>query len=136
MAIDKDELRERITQEDALLGTRTTSFLLGNGFLMAALGISEVSFEKAIIAALGVAIALIWLLVCWQSKRAITVLHQLYHQHFPDDPINKAVFSKLMWEKKFLGNLFGPTALIASWLPFIILTTWVSININMHVMAT
>ena len=66
--MDKKELRTRITQEDTLLGSRTEAFLLGSGFLMTALGISDVDFEKSAIGVLGLFISLIWFLVGWQSR--------------------------------------------------------------------
>ena len=130
--MDKKELRERVTQEDALLGTRTIAFLLGNGFLMAALGISDVDFEKYSMGGLGVFISFIWLSIGWQTRQAITVLHNLYHKEFPDDEINKAVFSKIMWQKKIVGTIFGPTELMTFWLPMVVLCTWLSLNYNMH----
>jgi hypothetical protein len=106
--MDKKELRTRITQEDTLLGSRTEAFLLGSGFLMTALGISDVDFEKSAIGVLGLFISLIWFLVGWQSRQAITSLHNLYHREFPDDEINRAVFSKSCGGEKSWGRLLDP----------------------------
>lgn len=130
--MDKRELRKRITEEDALLGNRTISFLLGCGFLMAALGISSVDFEKYVIGALGICVSLIWLSIAWQTRQAITALHNLYEEHFPDDEINQAVFSEIMWKRKIVGTIFGPTELVSFWLPLALLIAWVSVNLNMH----
>lgn len=130
--IDKKELRDRITQEDNLLGSRSITFLLGNGFLMAAHGISDIDFEKYSIAALGVLVTIIWLSIARQTRDAITVLHNLYHKEFPDDEINNAVFSKILWKRKLVGTVFGPTELMTFWLPISVFIAWMFINVSMH----
>ncbi|MCK8515735.1 hypothetical protein M0534_05260 [Methylonatrum kenyense] len=130
--MDKKSLRERITEEDTLLSSRTLAFLLANGFLIAALGISGVEFERKAIGILGISLTIIWFCIGWQVRRAITALHEIYHENFPDDEVNRAVFSRIFWKRKLLGTVLGPTELITAWLPLVVLLVWLSINANMH----
>ncbi|MEM1346093.1 MAG: hypothetical protein AAGI34_16130, partial [Pseudomonadota bacterium] len=95
-----DEIRARTRDEDTLLGNRTTSFLLGNGFILAALGLTDDHFEKCIMAILGVALSLVWFLVAFQSRAAITELHKMYEDRFPDDELQKIVFKNILWRRR------------------------------------
>lgn len=128
----KENLRNQITHEDQLLGKRTTAFLIGNGFLMGALGIIDTSFEKHAIAALGLFASIIWLVISWQSRMVLAALHQAYDRKFPHDKIKKLIAKNTLWKRKWIGTMFGPTELMSFWLPFFILATWFSINLNLH----
>ena len=129
--MEPNDIRERTNQEDTLLGNRTTAFLLGNGFLMAAFGITGDTFEKHVMAALGVGISLIWLLVAWQSRQAITALHEIFLNHYPNDKINTLIFERILWKRKVVMTAFGPTELMAFWLPGVVLAAWTVINVNL-----
>ncbi len=127
--MNQETLRKRIVEEDTLLSSRTTIFLISNGFLLNALGVANNPSLKIIICLLGAVIAFIWAITSHQSWRVITALHEYYHELFPDDEINKKVFEVIKWKSTFGKTIFGPTELIALWLPLLILISWISIGL-------
>ena len=120
----KKELRDRINHVDSLLGSRTIAFLIVNGFLMSALGTSDIGLGKIGAALLGLLITGIWLFIGVQTRRSITRLHVKFTQEFPDDEVNKVAFSGLFWRHKGIGEWIGPTELLAVWLPSVVFVAW------------
>ena len=127
----KKEYRDRINHSDILLGGRTTAFLIGNGFLMTALGtdvgVEDPSRYQTEIARLGLMISGVWFLIGFQTRRSITKLHCRFRKEFPDDQVNNIVFSSLLWRHEGLGQWLGPTELLALWLPIFVFFAWVRI---------
>ena len=122
-------IRERTVEEDALLGSRTTAFLIGNGFVLTALGSSSEMAYAWVIAVFGFILSVVWILTTIQSYRVIQSLHKFRIDVDAQDSINNLVVSKTFWKAGYLSTLLGPTALIAIWLPLIVLALWIFINV-------
>ena len=127
--INQTDLRKRTIEEDTLLGARTTAFLVSNGFLMTARGVTNNTGAEFAISILGFLIAILWLITSIQSWKVITALHNKYHSLFPNDAINKLVFENILWGESKLIKFLGPTELISLWLPALTIITWVALTI-------
>ena len=59
--MDHKSIRERTVEEDSLLGSRTTAFLIGNGFVLTALGSTQNMPYSWVIAVFGFLLSIVWL---------------------------------------------------------------------------
>jgi len=130
--MDHKAIRQRTVEEDTLLGSRTTAFLIGNGFVLTALGSNKDMPYSWGIAIFGLILSLVWILTTVQSHRVIQSLHKLRLNLDTPDIINDAVSATTFWKPGYFRTLLGPTALIAIWLPFVVVVLWVFINVIRH----
>jgi hypothetical protein len=130
--MDSDSIRKRTSEEDTLLGSRTTAFLIGNGFVLTALGSNPEPSYKAAIAIFGFIVSILWLLTTIQSYRVIQALHALRPTLDETDQINDTVISAILWKADSVKTLLGPTALIAIWLPSTVIGLWIMLNLLMR----
>lgn len=127
--MDHQSIRQRTVEEDTLLGSRTTAFLIGNGFVLTALGSNRDMEYSWAIAIFGLVLSLVWLLTTLQSHRVIQALHKMRLTLDQSDLINDRVADATFWKAGYFSTFFGPTALIAIWLPFVVLVLWLFINV-------
>lgn len=126
-------IRQRTIEEDTLLGARTVAFLIGNGFVLTALGANSNLLYGGAIAIFGFALSILWMLTSIQSHRVIQSLHRLRLTIKETDPINDAVIQSTLWKPGYFSTLLGPTALISIWLPFMVVLLWAFINIIRYI---
>ncbi len=122
------DIRKRTVEEDTLLGSRTGAFLIGNGFILTAFGANNEPQYQSVIAVFGIVISILWLLTSLQSY---CVIHAL-HKNNNGDAIENIVREATFWKTKLLKNWFGPTLLVAIWLPSLVTLLWVTINYLLH----
>ena len=130
--MDNERIRKRTVEEDSLLGARTTSFLIGNGFVLTALGANPEADYKSVIAVFGLVMSVLWLLTTSQSWRVIQALHKLRGSTEEVDVIDDAVRNATLWKAGSAKRFLGPSALIATWLPLTVLFLWLAINYLMR----
>ncbi|WNO11662.1 hypothetical protein [Teredinibacter sp. KSP-S5-2] len=129
--MDHANIRKRTVEEDALLNTRTGTFLVGNGFILTALGTQGGAPYTWMIAIFGLAMSILWLFTTVQCFNVIQALHRLRADIPDSDPINDAVTQATGWKEG--GRIYiCPTALVALWLPAMVIGLWVVINILLH----
>ena len=119
---EASEFRQRIIREDDLLHARTIVFLVTNGLLMTAVGISDDFAFRLVISILGIMVTISWMIVSWQNWNVIRQLTSEYWKQHPEDPIENAVQKALLkpgWRR--------PTNLIAKPIPTMFLITWIAL---------
>jgi hypothetical protein len=119
---EANEFRQRIMREDDLLHSRTMVFLVTNGLLMTAAGISGDFAFRLAISILGIMITISWMIVSWQNWNVIRQLTIEYRKHYPEHPIENIVQKALLkpgWRR--------PTNLIAKPIPIMFLITWIAL---------
>ena len=126
--MDCTSIRKRTVEEDTLLGSRTTAFLVSNGFVLTALGANPEPSYKMAIAIFGFLVSVLWLLTVLQSYRVIQALHNLRSSVDENDRINDTVSNAVLWKANHVMAFIGPTALVAIWLPCTVLGLWAAIN--------
>ena len=131
--MDHKTIRQRTVEEDTLLGSRTTAFLIGNGFVLTALGSTQDMPYSWVVAVFGLLLSTVWLLTTIQSHRCIQVLHRLRLEVKEQDLVNETVAENTFWKAGYFSTLLGPTALIAIWLPIIVVTLWILINVLRYI---
>ena len=117
---DGSEFRQRIMREDDIFNTRTTVFLVTNGLLMTAVGISDDFAIRLLISILGTIVTVSWMMFSWQNLNVIRQLTIEYRKHHPENYIENIV-QKAM----FRPGWKRPTDLIAKPLPIMFITTWI-----------
>lgn len=119
---DASEFRQRIMREDDLLNTRTTVFLVTNGLLLTAVGISDEFLFRLILSILGTIVTILWLILSWQNWNVIkqlTIEYRKRHsENYIEGIVQKALF-RYGWRR--------PTNLIALPIPIIFLMTWIAL---------
>ncbi len=121
MSTQDDELiriQNRINAEDSLLNSRTTIFLLTNGFLLAILGVESYGLLRLAFCFLGIFVTGIWFLIGWQSYRILREFHKERANRFPDS-IEVSVSKKALFRPIQINNY------LAFWLPLIFMATWI-----------
>lgn len=135
--INHEIIRKRTVEEDTLLGSRTIAFLIGNGFVLTALSsstVTTISYDW-VISIFGLMLSIVWLLTVFQSYLVIQALHRSRYYINGIDEIFNITSSATFWKAGYLTTLLGPTALIAIWLPSIVILLWIFINairLNTH----
>lgn len=130
--MDHISIRKRTVEEDALLNTRTGTFLVGNGFILTALGTQGGAPYTWLIAIFGLAMSILWLFTTVQCFSVIQALHRLRSDVQDPDPINDAVTRATGWKEGAFRVYICPTALVALWLPAMVIGLWVVINIFLY----
>ena len=123
----RDRVGARIAEENTLINARTVIFLIANGFFVNAIGTYESLFFRVILCLLGLVVTLIWFISNIQVWKVLTALHEVREIHFPGDKLNRMIFEKLQWKSQGVSRYFGPSELIAIWLPLVLLISWTSI---------
>ncbi len=121
MSTQDDELiriQNRINAEDSLLNSRTTIFLLTNGFLLAILGVESYGLLRLAFCFLGIFVTGIWFLIGWQSYRILREFHNERANRFPDS-------IEVNVSKKALFSHIRITDCLAFWLPLIFMAIWI-----------
>jgi len=117
---EASEFRQRIMREDDLFNTRTTVFLITNGLLITAVGISWDFAIRLLISILGTIVTISWMIFSWQNLnviRQLTIEYRKCHsENYIENIVQKAMF-KPGWKR--------PTDLIAKPLPIMFLVTWI-----------
>jgi len=117
---EASEFRQRIMREDDLFNTRTTVFLITNGLLMTAVGISDDFAIRLLISILGTIVTISWMIFSWQNWNVIRQLTIEYRKHHSENYIESIVQKAL-----FKPGWKRPTDLIAKPLPIMFLITWI-----------
>ncbi len=117
-----NEFRHRIMREDDLLNTRTTVFLITNGLLLTAVGISSDFIIRLIVSILGTIITICWIICSWQNWKVIKYLTIEYRNKYRNNYIENIVQSAM-----FKPGWRRPTNIIAKLLPNSFLLTWIAI---------
>lgn len=116
------EFRQRIIREDDVLYTRTMVFLVTNGLLMAAAGISNDFAFRLVICILGIMVTISWMILSWQNWNVIRQLTIEYRKHYSENHIENVVQNAMLkpgWRR--------PTDLIAKPIPIMFLITWIAL---------
>ncbi len=116
---EASEFRHRIMREDDLFNTRTTVFLITNGLIMTAVGISGEVSIRLVLSILGTLITIAWLMCSFQSWKVIRKLTIKYRKHDPDNYIENIVQDEM-----FKRRWKRPTDLMAKPLAITFLITW------------
>lgn len=128
--MNHEDIRKRTYEEDTILGSRTTAFLIGNGFVLTALGTMKGSEFDPAVTFFGLLLSVVWLLTTYQSYRSIQALHQLRLEIAETDAINDAISVATFWKR---AKLLGPTALVSIWLPMTVVVLWLFVNTSKYV---
>ena len=116
-----EQLRKRIEFEDGLLNSRTTIFLVTNGFWMAVIGVGgNVTVLHVGIAILGLLVSFLWSASSWQSWKVIKALSITVSKLKPPSSIEEIVQNAL-----FAHGWKRPTDIQGRWLPLIFVGTWI-----------
>jgi hypothetical protein len=88
---EASEFRQRIMREDDLLHTRTIVFLVTNGLLMTAVGISDDFAFRLVISILSMMVTISWMILSWQNWDVIRQLTIEYRKRYSENHIENVV---------------------------------------------
>jgi len=119
---EAQEFRERIVREDDLLDSRTTLFLVTNGLLLTAIGLSKDNPIQILISVLGCIVTSGWILTSFQTWRVIRNLTRDYLKQY-----KRKYIEKIVRESMFKPGWRRPSNIIAIIIPIVFLITWICI---------
>lgn len=118
----KKKIRDRIQNEDNLLNSRTSIFLITNGLLLTAVGVSNNFIFQIILAILGALVTAFWWMYSWQNWEVIKALTIEIMKITDVDPV-ELIVQKELWHHGWRR----PTDLISKCLPLLFFVTWIVI---------